>query len=185
MCTDLHEPGPAGRGGVQRVLDADALVGGPHATVPADLDTALHGVSDFTETRLMLRCGVSGRVPLRPTLQQAVTTICSSSRRRVPRPLWLRACDMFVQFMAGMTPADCAASTGVCPPARVPAGGAQAHAVSSCPRCCVIVQILQTLREQMQAAMAVRVRPRHLASYAFCAVPSRYRPSSPDCCLQP
>lgn len=152
-----HVPGYAGRG------DTEALAGGHHATVPAALDTALHGVSNLDDTQLMLRCGVSSRVPVGPTLQQAVATICSASRRRVPRPLWLRACEFFVKLLAGMTE-NVPLASGACPHREAPDDGSKPHAVSACPRCCVIGHILQTLWEEMQAAAAVRVLPCHLAS---------------------
>lgn len=139
-------------------------------------------MNGLDDTQMVLRHGVAGRSPLGPAVRLAVQAICRAGRRNLPRPLWLRGCDLFVQFMAGVTQYKPLAA-GACPHRVVLPDGTEVHTVNACPRCCVFGHVFETLREEIKAAVAVRpylfpqrVPPREVAQTAVCTAPSAGTP---------
>lgn len=144
-------------------LNADSLTGGdrpPHAASIAALDTALHDVNTFSTSKMLLHCGLDESAPVAITVPHAIAAICRRGREHLPRPLWLQACDLFVQYMAGVTQHQ-SLEAGVCPHREILADGTEVHAVRACPRCSVFAHIFATLRDEIASAVSVRPRPPH------------------------
>eukprot|EP00892_Ulva_mutabilis_P011414 jgi/Ulvmu1/8645/UM046_0050.1 len=119
------------------------------------LDTALAGVGDVGTFPLLLTCGVDGTAPVATTVPHIVRTTCRYFRRILTKPRWLRMCEVYVGFMAGLTQ-EALLEQAPCPHREVLPDGTEVHAASLCPRCSVFAQIMAVLRDEVNA-VAVRV----------------------------
>eukprot|EP00892_Ulva_mutabilis_P001433 jgi/Ulvmu1/11290/UM074_0005.1 len=170
------------RGDLGCCAGADGVLGGGKGdpvSMLAALDTALTGAFDLESSELHVTCEVRDSVPVASAVPHAVTTVLRRYREFLPRPVWLRACDLYVQFMVGLT-ARKPLAVSPCP-YGVMKDGVKVHTVNTCPRCCVFGLMFNTIRDTVSAAAEGRpwnvvpmpvaeLRGRCNEIYSFCTL---------------
>eukprot|EP00892_Ulva_mutabilis_P004901 jgi/Ulvmu1/2783/UM140_0013.1 len=153
----------AGTGAGPDAFTAPRAGAGPHAGPPqasrAALTAAVEeilapvgGVQlDPRSTAFTVTAGPGRTVAVATGVANIVSAMCSAAQRRLPQDAWLNAVTAFVHSCTARGPPFAARVCGH--PQKFQEGAATEHDVRQCPRCCVLVCMLRSLKATVQGAM--------------------------------